>query len=162
MQFGCKMCLQLGICLIYSPFLKFSMQITHSVTLNSLTSLLFFWKLFMLISCLYFSSKAKWACRFCLSRYSLFGAKRLAKLNSGGGSLGLAYYASCICLCLTSLILMIIANIVISTQKEKMLEKIIVIVPTLIPKYDTDPEPAAICEIKIMKVFFYLGVRFLL
>jgi hypothetical protein len=57
---------------------------------------------------------------------------------------------------------MIIANIVISTQKEKMLEKIIVIVPTLIPKYDTDQEPAAICEMKIMKVFFYLGVRFLL
>lgn len=57
---------------------------------------------------------------------------------------------------------MIIANIVISTQKEKMLEKIIVIVPTLIPKYDTDPEPAVICEMKIMKVFFYLGVRFLL
>jgi hypothetical protein len=57
---------------------------------------------------------------------------------------------------------MIIANIVISTHKDKMLEKIIVIDPTLIHKYDTDPEQAAICEMKIMIVFFYLGVRFLL
>ena len=56
-----KICLQLGILRIFFPFSKVSMQITHSVVLNSSIYLSFFLNFNEGMSFLYFSIRRSWA-----------------------------------------------------------------------------------------------------